>query len=256
MSWDPQQYLAFTDHRLRPAIDLLNRIDLAAPRTIIDLGCGTGNVTKLLKQRWPDAQVIGIDNSAAMLMTARQKAPEVEFHEADLATWQTATPVDLIYSNAALQWLDRHDSLFPNLMQQISPGGVFAIQMPRNHNAPSHMGINMSIAAGPWVDKLNAVRSIRPVGDPSFYYDLLQPHATNLDIWESEFLQILEGNDPVVEWTKGTALRPYLDALNKDEQEGFLKDYRQRMRAAYPPRADGRTLFPFKRLFMLGHRPV
>jgi len=251
MTWDPQQYLAFADHRLRPAVDLLNRVALDQPADIVDLGCGAGNVTRLLKKRWPDAAVTGVDSSANMLARARSEAPGIDFRLGDLDGWQAERPTALIYSNAALHWLDHHEKVFPHLMRQLAPGGTLAVQMPRNHRAPSHVGMSESIAAGPWAERLGRVRSIRPVGDPADYYDLLAPFARHVEIWETEYLQVLDGADPVVEWTKGTALKPYLDALSDEERPAFLADYRARMARAYPPRADGRTLFPFRRIFIV-----
>lgn len=251
MSWDPAQYLAFADHRQRPAVDLLSRVQLISPVTIYDLGCGPGTVTKLLRKRFSDAVIVGVDGSAAMLARAATEAPGNEWQQADIATWKPRQPADLIYSNAALQWLDHHERLFANLVANLSETGVLAVQMPRNHEAPSHIGIRESVAAGPWAERLAAVRSIRPVGDPDFYYDILSRHCAKLDIWESEYLQILEGPDPIVEWTKGTALKPYLDALTEAERPAFLADYSARMHKAYPPRQDGRTLFPFRRLFLV-----
>lgn len=251
MTWDPQQYLVFADHRLRPAIDLLNRITLDGPSTVIDLGCGTGNTTRLLKARWPTASILGIDNSDAMLAKARAEMPEIAFQHADLTDWRAERPVSLIYSNAALHWLDHHEELFPNLMRQIVPGGILAVQMPRNHQAPSHVGIADTIAAGPWATTLTKVRSIQPVGEPAAYYDLLAPFSNRIEIWETQYLQVLEGAAPVVEWTKGTVLKPYLDALADEERPAFLADYQDRMAGAYPPQPDGRTLLPFRRIFIV-----
>ena len=254
MSWDPAQYLAFAGPRLQPAIDLLGRIALAEPKLVFDLGCGAGNVTRLLRRRWPAARIIGVDSSPEMLGRAAAESPGTEWREADLSAWRPETPADLIYSNAALHWLDDHAALFPRLLDSLSPGGVLAVQMPRNHGAPSHTGMTAAAEAGAWAAKLRPVLRQRPVAEPGFYYDLLMPRAGSLDIWETEYLHVLEGPDPVVEWTKGTALKPLLDALAGPERVAFLADYAARMRAAYTPRADGRTLFPFRRLFILATR--
>lgn len=254
MSWDPTQYLAFADHRQRPAVDLLSHISLLAPATVYDLGCGPGTMTKLLRKRFPAAIIVGVDGSDAMLARAATLAPGNEWLQADIASWTPRQPADLIFSNAALHWLDQHQRLLPQLMGYLTPGGVLAVQMPRNHGAPSHTGIAESISAGPWADRLKKVRSIQPVGTADFYYDILANHAATLDIWESDYLQVLEGHDPVVEWTKGTVLKPYLDALTEAERPLFLADYSARMQKAYPPQADGRTLFPFRRLFIIATR--
>lgn len=251
MTWDPSQYLKFASERLRPAIDLLSHVPLEAPATIYDLGCGAGNVTRLLKERWPAGAVTGVDSSPEMLARAREAAPGLAWIEADLATWSPPAPADLIYSNAALHWLDDHAALFPRLLGLLRSGGTLAVQMPRNHGAPSHTGMIAAARSGPWAARLEPLLRPDPVAEPGFYYDVLRPEAAALDIWETEYLHALEGDDPVVSWTRGTALKPLLDALAEPDRSAFLDDYRARMRAAYPRRGDGRTLFPFRRLFLV-----
>jgi trans-aconitate 2-methyltransferase len=250
-TWDPGQYLRFEDHRLRPALDLLARIPLAAPRTVFDLGCGPGNVTRLLAERWPPARVTGIDSSAAMLERARQAAPGVRFQEADIARWSPAAPPDLIFSNATLHWLGDHERLLPRLAGLLASGGVLAVQMPRNHASPAQSAIAETVADGPWRETLAGVRGILPVAGPADYWRILSPIARHLDIWETDYLHVLEGNDPVAEWTKGTALRPFTDALPAGGREAFVAAYAARVAAAYPREADGRTLFPFRRIFLV-----
>lgn len=251
--WDPGQYLKFADHRLRPAIDLLARVPLENCRTAWDLGCGAGNVTALLKVRWPAAAVTGVDSSAEMLAKARAKT-EIAWVQADLATWRAPAPADLIYSNAALHWLPDHARLFAHLIGQVAPGGVLAVQMPRNFAAPSHALLREVAQAAPWAQRLAPHLMEAPVAAPSAYYDWLSPHAATLDIWEQEYLQVLDGENPVVEWTKGTVVKPMLDRLTQDEQREFLAAYTGKIRQAYPRRTDGKTLFPFRRLFMVAQR--
>ncbi len=250
-SWDPSQYLRFADDRLRPALDLVARIDVERPRIIYDLGCGPGNVTRLLAERWPEARIIGVDSSAAMLAKARGEMPNAEFLEADIGTWSPLAPPDVIFSNATLQWLPYHEHLLPRLARFLAQGGTLAIQMPHCHDAPSHTAILATAREGPWEAKLADVRSILPVTSPSEYYRILSPVARHLDIWEAEYLHVLEGDNPVVEWTKGTALRPQLDALEEPERDAFLAAYAARVAAAYPREEDGRTLFPFRRIFIV-----
>jgi trans-aconitate 2-methyltransferase len=254
MSWDPNQYLKFSDHRLRPAGDLLARIDLAAPGAVYDLGCGTGHLTLELKRRWPAAEVVGLDSSPEMLAKARETAPGLRFASADAADWRPEQPADLIFCNAVLQWLPGHERLFPRLIGLLAPGGVLAVQMPRNHRSPSHMLMREAATDGPWAAKLADVRGLDPVHDPAFYHRTLAPLAQGIDIWETEYLHLLTGADPVVEWTKGTGLRPYLDALPGADREGFLAVYRRLVAAAYPREPDGRTLFPFRRIFVVARR--
>ena len=251
MSWSPQQYLKFEDARLRPALDLLARVDLDNPRRIYDLGCGTGNVTRLLAERWPHAHVVGVDNSAAMLAAAAAKLPQIEWRQQHLADWRAPEPADLIYSNAALHWLPDHDRLLPALVESLAGDGVLAVQMPRNFSAPSHTLIGETVRAGPWRARLESLLGDSPVAAPERYYEWLAPHARRLDLWETEYLQVLEGEDPVKEWTKGTWLRQFLERLDPAEALQFERDYAQRLRAAYPRRADGKTLFPFRRLFLV-----
>lgn len=255
MTWEPSQYLKFAGERLRPAIDLLSRVPLEAPSTVYDLGCGAGNVTRLLRERWPSAALTGVDSSPEMLARAQEALPDARWIEADLATWSLPAPADLIYSNAALHWLDDHAALFPRLLGLLRPGGALAVQMPRNHGAPSHTGMLAAARSGPWAARLRPLLRPDPVADPAFYYDVLRPGAAAIEIWETEYLHALEGDDPVVSWTRGTALKPLLDALEEPHRSAFLDDYRARMQAAYPRRGDGRTLFPFRRLFLVALTP-
>jgi trans-aconitate 2-methyltransferase len=252
--WDPAQYLAFAGPRLRPALDLLARVPLAAPAVVYDLGCGAGNVTRLLTERWPAAAVTGVDGSASMLAAARAAAPAAAFIEADLGAWRAPRPADLLFSNAALHWLDDHPRLFPRLVADLASGGALAVQMPRNPGAPSHTEMVAAAEAGPWRERLRSAMRPRPVAEPAVYHDILRPHVSTLDIWETEYLHVLDGDNPVVEWTRGSALKPLLDALEEPERSGFAADYAARIARAYPRRPDGRTLLPFRRLFIVAVR--
>jgi trans-aconitate 2-methyltransferase len=261
MAWNPQQYLQFEGERLRPALDLLARVPLHAPGIVVDLGCGAGNVTRVLAQRWPDAKVIGVDNSDAMLAKARVACtdlPRVEFIRADLATWQPAAPVDVIYSNAAMQWIDDHAALFPRVAAMVRAGGTLAVQMPDNHHAPSHRASVELARSVAWSAKLAGVVRSTPVAAATSYFEWLSPRARSVDIWSTEYLQVLpvrsDGEHPVVAWTRGTWLVPFLSALDDNDQKSFLEAYATQMAIAYPPSADGRTLFPFRRLFIVANR--
>ncbi|MFI4987427.1 MAG: methyltransferase domain-containing protein [Alphaproteobacteria bacterium] len=251
MSWNPDLYLAFGDHRLRPALDLMARVPLASPRRIVDLGCGPGNVTKLLAERWPEARVTGIDNAPTMLERARKDYPAIDWRLGDIASWRADAPVDLVFSNAALQWLDGHETLYPRLLAEVAPGGVLAVQVPRNDGSPSHVAIRETVAAGPWRERLAPLVRSKRVAPPAFYHRLLAQHTKGLDIWDIDYLQVLSGENPVVEWTKATALRPFLAALEEPERSAFEVLYGERVLKAYPPETDGRTLFPFRRLFLV-----
>lgn len=261
MSWDPAQYLKFGNQRLRPALDLLAQIPLEAPARVVDLGCGAGNVTRFILDRWPAAQAMGVDNSAEMLAKARASLPEVEWVESGIAEWQPDEPVDLIYSNAALHWLPGHPKLFARLMDFLKPGGVLAVQMPRNFAAPSHtsidaaldaLGLPADVRAGIDANKLN-----NPVAEPEQYYDWVKPLASNVDMWETLYSHVLNGDNAVAEWVKGTALIPVMKGLQAVDPalcERFMADYCARTNAAYPRRPDGTTLFPFRRLFLVATR--
>jgi trans-aconitate 2-methyltransferase len=253
MAWDPAVYSAFAQPRLRPALDLMGRIEVESPARIADLGCGTGNVTRLLAARWPGATVTGVDSSPEMLDTARQGGGAVTYVQGDMGSWQPDAPLDLLFSNAALQWLGGHQTLFPRLLSLLAPGGTLAVQMPHNHYAASHALMAEAAKAGPWAERLVPLAGRFPVGEPAFYYDLLAPLAASLDIWETEYLHVLDGDNPVVGWTMGTALRPLLAAVEDkpDWHDGFLADYSARILAAYAPQKDGKTLLPFRRLFLV-----
>jgi trans-aconitate 2-methyltransferase len=252
MTWNPEQYLRFDQHRLRPALELIQRIPLEHASQIVDLGCGTGNVTALLQQRWENAQVLGVDSSSSMLARARQDYPQSQWLAADIQTWQATEHCDLLFSNATLHWLPDHANLFPRLLSMVKTGGVLAIQMPNNFTAPSHTLMMQAARNGRWLRRLKAVLpNSSPVHRPAFYYDLLIAEAQHIEIWETEYWQVLVGDDAVAEWTKGTWLKPLLDALEEPARSQFEQEYRRLLAMAYPQRADGTTLFPFKRLFMV-----
>ncbi len=261
MAWDPEQYLRFDDKRLRPGLELLQRIRLDAPDLIYDLGCGAGALTAALAGRWPDARVVGIDSSAEMLARAAAdypatKWPAIEWVEQVVESWTPTAAPALIYSNAALHWLADHETLFPRLLAALAPGGALAVQMPGNFEAPSHRLMEAVAAEGPWAARLGPLSQHIAVLAQERYYDLLAGQAATLDLWHTSYLQVMSGPDPVLEWVRGTALRPYLDALEEAERPAFVADYAARLRAAYPTRADGNTLFPFRRLFLVATAPA
>lgn len=251
-SWDPAQYLRFAGERLRPAIDLLGRVPLEAAARVVDLGCGTGNVTAILRQRFPDADVLGVDGSDDMLAKARTSVPGARFEAADFGTWTPATAPDLIYSNAALHWSGDHETLFPRLVSLLAPGGVLAVQMPAMHNEPLRALQNEVAAKGPWAPLLadaGFARGLLPVGE---YYDMLRPRFAELDMWETIYLHVLQGPDAVTEWAAGSSLRPFLDKLPPGLREEYRAAYSAALAPHYPRRKDGTTLLPFRRLFIVG----
>ncbi len=255
--WDPAQYRKFSDYRLRPALELLDRVPLDAPKTVYDLGCGTGDVTRIIAERWPAAKIVGLDSSDDMLEKAKAGGGRVDWIKADVSEWKPDTAPDLIFSNATLHWVKDHRTLFPKLLGFLSPGGCLAVQVPLSFDAPSHRLMREMLEDGGeggrplGTPELRKTISRRWVEDANDYYDLLADRARNLDIWETEYLQVLEGENPVLEWVKATGLRPVLNGLKGAERERFLEIYRRRLREAYPRRADGKTLYPFPRLFIV-----
>jgi trans-aconitate 2-methyltransferase len=255
-SWDPETYERFKAERDRPALDLLLRIPVDLnPVEIWDLGCGTGEHAAVLAARHPGARVHGLDSSADMLARARARETPVDWVRADLADFEPKVAPDLVFSNAALQWASDHQTLLPRLASRLAAGGVFACQMPTAHNCGWHLALRDLAAEAPWTDRLSRVAGVRPVAAPEQYYDWLSPLCGEVDIWSTTYLHALEGDDPVVDWMRGTTLRPYLDVLtDAAEHTAFLAAYRDRVRAVLPARSDGATLFPFPRLFILARR--
>ncbi|HEV3036988.1 MAG TPA: trans-aconitate 2-methyltransferase [Candidatus Angelobacter sp.] len=256
-AWDAGLYLRFADERARPAADLISRIDLNDPVHIVDIGCGPGNSTNMLHQRWPQATMTGVDNSAEMLAQASSAYPGWSWIQADAATWTSGQQFDLVFSNAALHWVPNHARLFPRLFDMVAPGGAFAIQMPSNFNAPSHR-VMAEVAQEPlWRNALQNASAGIGVESLSFYYDLLHPLASSLDLWETEYLHILDGPEAILEWIRGTGMRPYLQALENDQlKKQFQSLCLERLREAYPRRPSGKVLFPFRRIFVIAYRSV
>ncbi|MFF3768009.1 trans-aconitate 2-methyltransferase [Streptomyces sp. NPDC001922] len=264
--WDPDQYLRHSGHRTRPFHDLLHRIpELPSgnrPARIADLGCGPGNVTTLLADRWPDARITGLDNSADMLaQAARYAGPtpgggSLDFRSADAARWVPEEPYDLIVSNAALQWVPRHTESFPAWADALTPGGVLAFQVPGNFVSPSHALLGELCDTPQWRDRLGSHgRRFVHVLEPWEYLTRLTDLGFDADAWETTYIQLLQGEDPVLDWVKGTALRPVLTVLADDgpAREEFLGQYRDLLRKAYPPGPHG-TVFPFRRIFAVARR--
>ena len=261
-AWNPAQYLKFGGERLRPGFELMARIGDLPAGDIYDLGCGTGEHARALAARWTEHRVFGLDHSADMLKkAAAEPAPEnLRWLEADIVGWSPPAPVALIFSNATLHWVPGHDQLFPHLLHEVAPGGSLAVQMPNNFRAPSHRLIRALALTPRWQAKLGALTEPSgPLRDdlvaaPAHYYGLLATAARAIDLWETEYLTPLTGERPVLEWIKGSILRPALDRLDPAERTEFLDALAARLTAAYPMRADGVTLFPFRRIFFVTQR--
>ncbi len=262
MAWNPQQYLKFADERLRPGFDLLAQINDLPDGALFDLGCGPGAHARAIAARWPGRAVTGVDNSAAMLSEAAKDPSAIGWVNVDIARWQAEAPAALIYSNATLHWLTDHAQLFPRLFAMLTAGGVLAVQMPRNFDNPSQTLLRETAASGAWGAALAPLfdpacptpSMLRPdpVAPPDFYYDLLAKRAKGgIDLWETEYVHQLKGDNAVLEWMRGTTLRPVLDALNDQLRAAFLVAYAQRLAAVFPRREDGKTLLKFRRLFLV-----
>jgi trans-aconitate 2-methyltransferase len=249
MLWDPHTYLSFEAERTRPAAELLARVPNKHSTYVVDLGCGPGNSTALLASRWPTAFVEGIDSSPDMLVEAVASSTRAQWVTADIADWTPRQKADVIFANAALQWLPDHQSLMPRLLSFLDEGGTLAFQVPRNFDEPCHTLIRDVARDGPWASKLGDIRDWRNVCTPEAYFAILEPHASRVEIWETRYLYVLEGEDAVFRWMSGTGLRPFVAALEGDEREAFLAEYKTHLAKAYPKCPSGKTLYPFQRLF-------
>ncbi|MBX3479238.1 MAG: methyltransferase domain-containing protein [Caulobacter sp.] len=255
-SWDPDIYARYKGYRDRPALDLLLQIpaDLD-PKVIWDLGCGAGEQAALLARRHPQAEVFGLDSSPGMLASAAKRPEKVTWLRGDIAGFDPPRAPDLIFTNAALQWVPDHAALFPRLAACLAPGGVFACQMPTAFETRHHQILRQVAEEGPWAAATADARLIQPTPSLSDYYGWLATGCALVDIWTTTYLHVLEGKDPVVDWMMGTALRPYLDRLPEGAlRDDFLAEFTRRIAEAFPPGADGATLFPFPRLFMVARR--
>jgi trans-aconitate 2-methyltransferase len=253
--WSAQQYLQFEAQRTRPARDLLAQVPDRPRRRIVDLGCGPGNSTALLAEKLPRAEILGLDSSDDMLNEARARLPDVAFEKADVRLWRGAEPFDLIFANAVLQWIPGHIDLMARLVAQLAPSGCLAVQMPDNFEEPTHRLMRDIAARPPFADKLAGASAAREaIGAFADYHAALSPHCADIDVWRTTYVHVLPGPDAIVEWLKGTGLRPFLAPLAPNGREAFLAQYRDAIAAAYPPLADGRVLLPFPRLFIVASR--
>ncbi|MEZ5565740.1 MAG: trans-aconitate 2-methyltransferase [Gammaproteobacteria bacterium] len=254
-NWNAEHYLKYGNERTRPAADLVARIQLKAPGTIADLGCGPGNSTQLLYDRWPDADVTGIDSSPEMLQTARKNYPEHKWLVGDISQWTPDQPFDLLFSNAALQWLANHSQLVCRLFEFVSPHGALAFQVPSSTYATVRTLMHEVSREPEWNDRMSAPRAALTMESPSHYYDALSGVAGSLDIWETEYSHVMNSTGAIVDWIASTGLRPFLDALdNDDERNDFCSRLRKGVDAAYAIRSDGKILLPFRRTFVIAYR--
>ncbi|WP_457962345.1 trans-aconitate 2-methyltransferase [Arthrobacter sp. D1-29] len=257
MKWDPSRYVQFGDYRDRPFFDLTGRIHTQNPHEVVDLGCGPGNLTATLARRWPHAKVLGLDSSAEMLARAAAEAreePRLRFEFEDIAEWMPSPTTDVVVSNAALQWVPGHQDLLARWLDRLKPGAWFAMQVPGNFNAPSHVLMRELASTPRWKPKLEGVlRGGESVGEPADYLEIMLDANCRADSWETSYLQLLTGTDPVLAWVRGTALRPVLAALPAEEALAFEAEYAAALSTAYPGTKHG-TVFPFRRIFAVARK--
>jgi trans-aconitate 2-methyltransferase len=253
--WSARQYLKFEDERTRPPRDLLAQVPLKSARRVFDLGCGPGNSTELLVERYPQAQVIGLDSSPDMLRQARTRLPNCEFAQADLVDWTPPERTDLLFANAVFQWVPDHPAVLRRLLSALPVGAILAVQMPDNTEEPALALMREVAAGGPWATQLALTAAARDdLPTPAAYYDLLSPLCAQLDVWHTVYNHVMAGADAIVEWFRGSGLRPFLAPLDDAMRRGFLAEYTVRIAQAYPPRHDGRVLLRFPRLFIVAIR--
>jgi trans-aconitate 2-methyltransferase len=255
--WEANLYLKFSAQRGRPATDLIAQIELENPLRIIDLGCGTGTSTEQLHRRWPQAELSGVDSSPEMLSQARTNHPDWKWIESAVEQWRPNSTFDLIFSNACLHWVADHAALFPRLLNYVAPGGALAVQMPNSYHVPAHTLMkDVAQAPGaPWSGSLPPASETYSVQTPDFYYDTLRKLALRLNIWQTEYLQIMDGPQAVLDWVRSTAMRAYSERLPNDEQRRlFEQRCLERFQQAYPANDQGKTLFPYRRMFVIAYR--
>ena len=253
--WNPALYLKFEQERTRAARDLLAQAPLAEARRVVDLGCGPGNSAELLARRFPAAALTGIDTSAAMLEEARLRVPGARFARQDIADWAPAEPVDLVFANAALQFLPAHHELLPRLFAHLAPGGCLAVQMPITLHEASHAAMRLVAAEGPWARRLAPIVHAQPViAEFESYYEWLSDAGASVEVWTTTYVHALDGVEGVVDWFAGSGLRPFLDPLDEAERSAFLARYREAIAESYTPRHDGKILLPYPRLFVVARK--
>jgi trans-aconitate 2-methyltransferase len=252
-TWDPERYLAYADERGRPFLDLLARVGATDPSVVVDLGCGPGTLTRLLAERWPEAHVHGVDSSASMVERA-EPGERLTFEVADLRDWRAQDPVDVLVSNATLQWVPGHLDLLPRLVDRVAPAGWFAFQVPGNFEEPSHV-IRRELAAEEPYAAHTAGVAVPDAFGPEVYLAALAGLGCRVDAWETTYLHVLQGEDPVFTWVSGTGARPTIQALPDGLRERFVEDYKARLRAAYPVASHG-TVLPFRRVFVVAQVPA
>ena len=253
--WNPKQYNKYAEERARPAKDLIAQISLENPKVIYDLGCGPGSVTNALQEKWPGAKLTGIDNSEQMLEKAKSTYPTIKWEQASISDWKPDEAADLIFSNAALHWIPDHPAVIKSVFESLNSGGVFAMQVPNNFKLPSHQSLYELASLGEWKDSLESAIPHEPILSREAYYQLLTSYADEINIWQTEYMHVLEGETPVLDWVKGSALTAFLPRLSQERQALFLSAYQDKLAQVYPKQANGKTLLTYRRLFIIARKP-
>ena len=255
VNWSAFQYVKFEEERTRPVRDLVARIPNPDVVSAADIGCGPGNSTEVLRERYPEARIVGLDSSTDMIEAARRRLPDIAFEVADIRQWRPNRPLDVILANAVLQWIPDHETLLPALIAKLKPKGALAVQMPDNLEEPSHRLMGELASDGPWAAKLKDAAAARAERHGAeWYFRLLRSHARKVDVWRTTYFHPLADARAIVDWLRGTGLRPFLDPLEENEREAFLAHYEEAIAKAYPAEADGTVLLPFPRLFVVAVR--
>ncbi len=255
-TWNPHQYLRFKNERTQPSIDLARKVGIENPATVIDIGCGPGNSTQVLCEHWPNARIIGLDNSREMIEKAKADFPDQEWLLADASKLDPDQTYDIVFSNAVLQWMPDHDLLIPRLLKIVKPGGALAVQVPANDGSPLHKAL-LSVSSGKkWSGFTGGCEKLLHYHSVEYYFNILCPLASSgLDIWETTYYHVLSSHADLIEWYKGTGLRPFLEKLPDDEnRKEFANDILDKCRQAYAVHRDGKILFPFKRIFFVAYK--
>jgi len=253
--WSPTDYLKFGDERTQPSRDLVARIDVESPLQVADLGCGPGNSTRVVHERWPAARLLGVDSSEDMLAHARQSGVPAQWQLADVAGWEPAESFDVVYTSATLQWIPDHAALLPRLFKHVSEGGAFAVQLPANDNSPLHQAVLAVSQRARWRARTEGCSDLLTYRRPDFYYRVLAPICARLALWETTYWHVLPDHQGLIEWYATTGLRPYLERLaGADERRAFQAEILEACAPEYPVQPDHQVLYPFRRLFFVAYK--
>lgn len=253
--WDSVQYLKFKNERTQPALDLANRVNVEKPTKIIDIGCGPGNSTEILRRRYPDAKILGIDSSENMIAAARKRYSDIEFQLCDAGRELDSIKekFDIVFSNACIQWIPEHKTLLRNMMSLLKEGGAMAVQIPMNYDEPIHRIILQTAASEKWSGKFSEKRAFYNLS-PGGYFDVLSEISSGLSMWQTTYFHIMNSHEDIMEWYRATGMRPYLNALSDSDKAEFESDVKREIIKAYPEQKNGKIIFRFPRLFFIAIR--